>query len=158
MFNKCSISYRVYYYTPTDQHRDLKENREEIFSRLVSCLNYPFSDSFALMILTGDIPPTTGGSTSSPEQLTNEENVAIYLPPSLFEKTGDVGMFFGIYKTATLFPVTEALNSSVGRQEQVFSNILAATVGQNLNISNLDQPITIAFRTQPSEVMVSQLE
>lgn len=104
-------------------------------------------------IQTGDILTTSGGDEHSPDQLSMNEDVAIHLPPSLFENIGDVGMFFGVYKVATLFP-TGGMTSS-GRQQQVFSRILAATVGQNMKIVNLYQPVTIAFRPQSTGEMVS---
>ena len=53
-------------------------------------------------------------------------------------------MFFGLYKTATLFPVSE--QGSEGREMRVISRVLAATVGQNLNISNLNEPVTVVFK------------
>ena len=81
-----------------------------------------------------------------------EIDTAIRLPASLFERIKDranayVGVFFGRYETATLFPVGEAsVNSSAPRQIQVCSQVLAATVGQNMSLQNLEHPVRVMFR------------
>ena len=91
-----------------------------------------------------------------------EINSTIRLPASLFQRVKDrannayVGVFFGRYETATLFPVGGAsVNSSAPRQIQVCSQVLAATVGQNTNLQNLEQSVTLMFRLQSKEGVVS---
>ena len=61
-----------------------------------------------------------------------------------------VGMFFGLYENATLFPVGgENSDISAPRQPQVCSNILSATVGQNMDLRNLNEdPVKLTFRLE----------
>ena len=83
---------------------------------------------------------------------------AIHLPASLFKRIDDsanVGMFFGLYDSATLFPVRRE-NSSI-RQTQVCSHVFAATVGQNMSFQNLEQSVIVTFRLQDKERMVSRI-
>ena len=101
-----------------------------------------------LHFISGEKLTTAEGDEIASGQLLPGEDAAISLPPSLFVNTGDVGMFFGLYRTATLFPITG--QSSGGREIRVFSHVLAATVGQNVNISNLKDRVTIAFKSQPT--------
>lgn len=98
--------------------------------------------------ISGEKLTTAEGDEIAPGQLLPGEDAAVHLPPSLFENTGDVGMFFGLYRTATLFPVSG--QSSGGRELRVFSHIVAATVGQSLDISNLKDCVTIVFKSQPT--------
>lgn len=63
----------------------------------------------------------------------------------------NVGMFFGLYKNATLFPVGgENTDISAPRQPQVCSHILSATVGQNIDLSNLnpEDQVKLTFRLE----------
>ena len=89
-------------------------------------------------------------------QLSPQQDAAIRLPPSLFEELNNlpnVGVFFGRYETSTLFPVGR--NISNGRQTLVGSQVLAATVGQNLSLRNLPEPVTVTLKLQTREVLVS---
>ena len=91
-----------------------------------------------------------------PGQLSPQQDAAIRLPPSLFEELNslpNVGVFFGRYETSTLFPVRRASNN--GRQTQVGSQVLAATVGQNLRLQNLSEPVTVTLKLQSREGLVS---
>ena len=80
-------------------------------------------------------------------------DAAIRLPPSLFEQLNNlpnVGAFFGRYETATLFPVGGSNNRT-----QVGSQVVAATVGQNLPLRNLPEPVTIILKLQSGIGLVS---
>ena len=86
------------------------------------------------------------------------EGTAIDLPASLFERLGNlkltsVGIFFGLYETASLFPVGET--NSTSRTTEIYSQVLAATVGQNLTIQNLKQPVIVSFKPQNIEGKVN---
>ena len=80
------------------------------------------------------------------------QEAAISLPASLFERIDDqenVGVFFAFYETATLFPVSGGnTDSNATIQTQVGSQIVAATVDSNQDLSNLENPVTIVFRLQ----------
>ena len=95
-----------------------------------------------------------------PGQLSPERNASIRLPASLFRRIKDhanVGVFFGRYETATLFPVGGASINNVSRQTQVCSQVLAATAGQNISLQSLEQPVTVTFRLQCKEGMVNYI-
>jgi hypothetical protein len=60
-------------------------------------------------------------------------------------------MFFGLYENATLFPVgRENIDSGAPRQPQVCSHILSATVGQNIDLRDLnpENPVKLTFRLE----------
>ena len=88
-----------------------------------------------------------------------QEGALIELPASLFQQLGQqptsVGIFFGLYETASLFPVGETTLTPTGRTTKIYSQVLAATVGQNLTIQNLESPVTISFKPQNIEGKVS---
>ena len=94
-----------------------------------------------------------------PSQLSFEQDAGIRLPPSLFEKIKDqenVGVFFGRYETATLFPLSrDNGNVDTMRQTQVCSQVVAATVGQNLRLQNLTQPVTVTLKLLNKQGTVS---
>lgn len=99
-----------------------------------------------MMYNAGNELTTAEGTGATPGRLLSGEKAAIHLPPSLFsEIVGNVGMFFGLYETATLFPTSG--QSSEGKEIRVISPVLAATVSQNLNIANLEEPVTAAFKS-----------
>ncbi len=88
-----------------------------------------------------------------PGQLPPQQRAAISLPASLFQRvsTPSVGMFFGLYENATLFPVGgENIDSGAPGQPQVCSHILSATVGQNIDLRNLnsEDPVKLTFRLE----------
>ena len=90
------------------------------------------------------------------DRLPPEQNAAIRLPTSTFARIKDqrdIGVFVGYYESATLFPVNSP--SDALRQAQVCSNIIAATVGQNMSIENLEEAVTIAFRLENKADMVN---
>lgn len=95
----------------------------------------------------------------TPGRLLLQRDAAISLPQSLFQminNSDDIGVFFGVYEMATLFPVGEANTASdPSRQFQVCSNVVAATVGQNTSIQNLEEPVTVVLRLQTKQGMVS---
>ena len=79
------------------------------------------------------------------------------MPPSVFEQLNNlpnVGVFFGRYETSALFPVRRN-SSNTGRRTQVGSQVLTATVGQNMPLRNLSEPVTITFNLQTRQGMVS---
>lgn len=92
-------------------------------------------------------------------QLSPQQDAAIILPRSLFQMINDsdsVGVFFGLYEMATLFPVGGGnADSNAPRQTQVCSQVLTATVGQSVSLQNLEQSVTVVFRLQDKEGMVS---
>ena len=103
----------------------------------------------------------SGGNTSSLNpamsgQQSSQEDAAITLPPSLFEKLTDrpsVGLFYGRYETPSLFPVGR--NASNGRLPQIGSQVVAATVGQNLPLQNLLEPVAVTLKPQIRGGLVS---
>ena len=96
-----------------------------------------------------------------PDQLTPKQDVVIRLPPSLFQTFSgrtNLGVFFGRYERATLFPVdgrTSGNNSS--RRTQVCSQVVAATVGRNMQLRNLEQPVVVTLRLQIKQGNVSSI-
>ena len=93
-----------------------------------------------------------------PSQLSSQQAAAITLPPSIFGHEiltdhPNVGVFFGRYENSTLFPVRR--NITNGRLTQVGSQVLAATVGQNLPLRNLPEPVIITLQLQIREGLVS---
>ena len=99
----------------------------------------------------------------TPSQLSPQQNVSIILPPSLFTRLSDehdaVGLVFGVYKTATLFPVVgETADGNRSTVKAIGSNIVLANVGAGSDIidfQNLDDPVTITLRIQTSSEIVS---
>ena len=97
-----------------------------------------------------------------PGQLSPQQQAAISLPASLFNNVpsdsigfGDsIGMFFGYYENATLFPVGGASrtdsSTSAPRQPQVCSHVLSATVGQNVVLRGLspEESVMLTFRLE----------
>ena len=85
--------------------------------------------------------------------LSENETAAAFLPPSLFQSITDrnsTGIFFAVYDTGVLFPITNATevvertNTSV--TTVVGSPVLAATVGPGLNFNGLVDPVVISLR------------
>ena len=94
-----------------------------------------------------------------PGPLSLQQNIdAISLPQSLFQTINDsanIGVFYGLYETATLFPVSPRnTDGSAPRQTQVCSRVLATTVGQNVTIVNLKEPVVVTLTLQDKEGMV----
>ena len=99
-----------------------------------------------------------------PGQVSMQQDIdAISLPQSLFQTLNDsannIGVFYGLYETATLFPVGGGnTDTSAPRQLQVCSHVLATTVGQNVTIRNLEEPVTVMLRLREKEGMVRVLQ
>ena len=92
-----------------------------------------------------------------PGELSPRQDAAISLPASLFESINDredVGIFFALYDTPTLFPVNGGNNRGAPRQTEVGSRVLAATVGPGLNFPNLVDNVTIVLRLVTTEDLV----
>ena len=107
----------------------------------------------------------TGGNQTlldqtMPSQFSSRDDATVRLPPSVFEmirRQANVGVFFGRYETATLFPVrVEAANGQTLQERLVCSQVVAATVGENVRVENLTQPVTLALRLQNKSGMVDQ--
>ena len=90
-------------------------------------------------------------------QLLPTQDAAIHLPASIFKQPDrtDIGTFVGFYETTSLFPVSGTNNTS--RLEQVCSNVVTATVGHNITIQNLQESVTITFRTQNKRALVGYI-
>ena len=103
-----------------------------------------------------------GRNFSSDRQTGNttlNETAAAFLPASLFQlitNQDSVAMFFAVYNTGVLFPITNATelvqrtNASV--TTVVGSPVLKATVGPGLNFSGLVEPVRISLRLNELEV------
>ena len=97
-----------------------------------------------------------------PSELQPQQDAAISLPATLFERIRlidnrtEVGVFFALYDTPTLFPVDGGsnINSDTPRQTVVGSRVLAAIVGPGLSFQNLIEPVIIVLRLQITEEMV----
>ena len=93
----------------------------------------------------------TGNSNLS--ALSAGETAAAFLPASLFQLiTGqdDVGIFFALYDTGVLFPITNNTQTNLETNSfittVVGSPVLAATVGPGLSFFDLDEPVRILLR------------
>ena len=83
-------------------------------------------------------------------QLSSQQTAAIRIPPSLFQtgslgNSTNVGVFFGLYERGTFFSAG-GRNLTAGQQLQLRSNVLAATVGQDMPFKNLTQRVKVLFR------------
>ena len=92
-----------------------------------------------------------GAQVMPGQPLQNDQDAAIRIPALLFNLINDrdnVGLFFALYDTPTLFPVGGGndVNSNAPTGTEVGSRILAATVGPGLNFQNLTVNITIVLR------------
>ena len=95
--------------------------------------------------------------------LNEDETAAAFLPASLFESIKDgtnIGMFFAVYDTGVLFPITNATKIIQGTNASVTtvlgSPVLAATIGSGLKFSGLKEPVRILLRL--NEMNVSDKE
>ena len=106
--------------------------------------------------MDGQFITTEGNGSSGADTL--QRDAAVDLPASLFHKLDDrtsIGIFFGLYETASLFPIG-GKNSSL-RTTELYSQVLAVTVGKNLTIQNLEHPIVVLFKTHNKEGRVSKI-
>ena len=90
-------------------------------------------------------------------QLSSQQDAAISLPASLFQNITDrkdVGIFFALYNTSSLFPINRGRNRGDPRRTEVGSRVLAATVGPDLNFQNLTENITIVLRRTTEYVSI----
>ena len=136
--------------------------KEEELSSQVSMMIFPCIENLTQLFTYhpggSDQLLVPSNDQTMPLQLSLQQDVAINLPGSLFQQVNDsenVGVFFGRYEAATLFPISGGnTDSSAPRQAQVCSRVLAATVGQNVSIQNLEEPVTVLLRLQNKEGMV----
>ena len=94
---------------------------------------------------TVDNTQTQGGSTNTtlPPMLT----ASVVLPPSMFSSIAvansniltNIGIFFSTYKTASLFPLTNASNNIT-----VIPHVIGVTIVAGMT-NNLTDPIVISF-------------
>ena len=97
-----------------------------------------------------------------PGELLPGQEAAISHPGSLFGRINDsldIGIVFGSYNEANLFPVGTRSSSAKsktieGRQTKVGSVITSAIVGLNLEFQNLDEPVINIFRLRDTPGMV----
>ena len=91
--------------------------------------------------------------------VTVNETAAAFLPASLFQlitNQDSVAIFFAVYDTGVLFPITngtelvQRTNASV--TTVVGSPVLAASVGPGLNFNGLVEPVRILLRLNELEV------
>ena len=93
-----------------------------------------------------------------------QQEASVSLPASLFQTidgSSNVGVFYGIYNSSILFPVSasQGNDTSADRQTQVVSNVVAVTVGRNdVPFQNLPEPVMIVLRLQKEEEMVSKAD
>ena len=90
---------------------------------------------------------------------TLNETAAAILPASLFQlitNQDSVAIFFAVYNTGVLFPITNATqlvqrtNASI--TTVVGSPVLAVSVGPGLNFNGLVEPVRISLRLNELEV------
>ena len=91
--------------------------------------------------------------------LNEDETAAAFLPASLFGSIKDgtnIGMFFAVYDTAVLFPITNATEIIQGTNTSVTtvlgSPVLAATTGVGLKFSGLKEPVRILLQLNEMDV------
>ena len=81
------------------------------------------------------------------------DTAAVFLPGPLFQSITNrtnVGIFFNVYDTGVLFPITKETNAST--TTVVGSPVLAATVGFGQNFNGLAEPVTILLQLNQLEV------
>ena len=102
-------------------------------------------------------------SDVQPEDVSPEQD-AINLPPALFKNEmisgyDNIGLLFTLYNSSTLFPVNAGKNLSSDQSIEtvVGSRIIAATVGANLTLRNLEEQesVTIVLQLLNPEKNVS---
>ena len=64
----------------------------------------------------------------------------------MINNSPNVGVFYAVYNSSVLFPVSGNEDTSAQRQTQVVSSVIAATVGQNMTFQDLLEPVTIVLR------------
>ena len=107
---------------------------------------------------------TASGNVEDEEELIAPEEIATaFLSPSLFEQfesdAGEVGIFFLLYESSSLFPIARESDSPTtaeneddgGIMSQVGSPVIAATVsaGGRTEFSNLTDPVIVVLRLNP---------
>ena len=114
------------------------------------------------MVITGRSFSSTGLTGTNIINFLNESEIAAaFLPASLFRSIPDelfseVGLFFVVYSTGELFPITDNVQIVPGTNETITtivgSPVLGATVGPGLSFSNLAEPVSILLRLNELEV------
>ena len=116
-----------------------------------------------MYIHAGTLGSTSGNVGDDDELLAPEEIATAFLSPSLFEQfesdTGEVGIFFSLYESSSLFPIATETDSSTtveseddgGIMSQVGSPVVAATVsvGGQTEFRNLSDPVIVVLRLNP---------
>ena len=75
----------------------------------------------------------------------SKQTASVELPPSLFHSissnlTADVGIFFTVYRTASLFPISESSGVIM-----VSPLVIGVTVAMGQQIRNLNDPVVLNF-------------
>ena len=84
-----------------------------------------------------------------PGQLHPQQDSAVSLPASLFRRFHDrenIGIYFTIYESATLFPVNDS--KVPGEQTKVGSQVVGINVDSSQDLVDLEEPIIIVLRPQ----------
>ena len=97
---------------------------------------------------------TSGNSSNISTTLGSPMTTAsVILPPSLFQSitanNSDIGIFFTIYKTASLFPLANSSNLTMIASLVIGASVVAG--GVSTIFSNLVVPVQLVF-TIPSNV------
>ena len=102
---------------------------------------------------------SSGAGVCQTGNATLNETAAAFLPASLFQlitNQDSVTIFFAVYNTGVLFPITNATelvqrtNASI--TTVVGSPVLAVSVGPGLNFNGLVEPVRISLRLNELEV------
>jgi hypothetical protein len=141
----------------TEECDELDDRRKKFLHRylcyyhLLSITGYHINAHAILHNIIGaDINEAMLGSGDQvmPGKLPSQQNAAIVLPGSLFERINlpTVGAVFGVYESANLFPVAGAdYNDTI--VTEVGSQILSATVGNtSINLDDLREPVSVTLR------------
>ena len=106
---------------------------------------------------------STSGNVGDEEELLAPEEIATaFLSSSLFEQfesDAEVGIFFSLYESSSLFPIARETDSPTtaeseddgGIMSQVGSPVVAATVsaGGQTEFRNLSDPVIVVLRLNP---------
>ena len=89
-------------------------------------------------------------------ELDPTQDAAVNLPASLFQQIDnrtEIGIFFALYDTPTLFPVNKGRNVH-SNEADVGSPVLSITVGPGLKFRELEHNITVVLRLIPKNVRI----
>lgn len=118
---------------------------------------YSFRPLTVILIVLTDDGEASSESEVIPGQLPLQQDSAVSLPASLFERFDDhenIGIYFTIYKSPTLFPVGRKNTDRKvpGKQTEVGSQVVGINVDTSQDLVDLEEPIIIVLR--PVNLMV----